>query len=115
MIGHYIPGCVGGRKGYNGTGGWEGRIRDYIYECLAWRIVYCGRNGFEVVLGTLSRDGWDGGPGKMARVCVRLGLSNITWDHFVCGLGNVDRPRAKEGLGTISRAGCGFGSRKMSR
>jgi hypothetical protein len=53
----------------------------------------------------LSRSGWEGGPGKMARVRGRVGLGNITRDNFVCGLWNVDRPRAKKGLGTISRAG----------
>jgi hypothetical protein len=47
-------------------------------------------------LGTLSRAGWEGGSGKMARVCGRVGLGTIINDNFVCQLGNVGRPHAKE-------------------
>jgi hypothetical protein len=34
------------------------------------------------------------------------GKGIITRDHFLWGFGNVGRSVAKEGLGTISRAGC---------
>jgi hypothetical protein len=56
-------------------------------------------------LGTISRAESEGGTGKMAWVGGRVGLGTITEDHFVCGLGNVGRPRALEGLGIISRPG----------
>jgi hypothetical protein len=46
------------------------------------------------VLQSLSSAGWEGGPGKMARVGRRVGLGNIARDHFVCGLGMwTDRVR----------------------
>jgi hypothetical protein len=94
--------------------------------------------GGRAELGTISTAAWHGGlcttggtrvkeviadsiPGRvgrgtrgMARVGARVGLGNITKDHFVCGLGNVDRPRAMERKGTISRDGWGGGSGKMA-
>jgi hypothetical protein len=41
----------------------------------------------------------------MARVGRRIGIGSIAKDIFVHGFRNVDRPRAKERLVTISRAG----------
>jgi hypothetical protein len=49
------------------------------------------------MLGTLSRAGGEGGEGKMARVCERLGLGVLTKDHFVCRFGiGADRVRRKD-------------------
>jgi hypothetical protein len=67
------------------------------------------------VLGTLSRAGWEGGSGKMARVGGRIGLSTITRYHLVGVFGAVRRTRAKEGMRTISRAGREAGSGNLDR
>jgi hypothetical protein len=37
-------------------------------------------------LGSLSRAGREGGSGKMARVCGRVGLGTITMAHFIVDL-----------------------------
>jgi hypothetical protein len=55
-------------------------------------------------LEILSLDWWEGGSWKMALMGGCVGLGTITRYILVGGFGTVRRTRAKEGLGTISRA-----------
>jgi hypothetical protein len=67
------------------------------------------------ILGTISRTGWEGGSGKMARVVGRAELGTISTAVWDGGLLTVGGTGVKDEFGSLSRAGCEGRSVKMIR